>query len=326
MAQSTPLARLLHTEDGQRLGLESAGALLNPASLFSAGPDTICCMRAGLRPRVMHSWPVRLIAKYGTDNAGNYAAGLAFNAFTTMFPLLLGTITVVGLLAGGSGGGHRSDFLESLLGTFPSQARGQLLQALSGARRQAGLLGLASLAGLLWTGSNLFGSLEFALSRVYACDRRGFLRRRLEGLLLVLAVVPLELTAIGVTTGMQFLTPRSVLHDPWSRLVVSFIAGWLTLTVLLALTYWVVPQRSKRGNEVWPGALAGGLMAEAFTFVFPIYAKLVHGFNTYGTEFGLFLLLAFWLYMLAQLVLMGAEINTTPWHASVDHQQAVRLG
>ena len=91
--------------------------------------------------------------------------------------------------------------------------------------------------------------------------------------------------------------------------VAGFVLGALVLTGLLIVIYRFVPNRSFRTAEIWPGALVAGLLIEVLSLVFPIYAKLAHGFNTYGQQFALFFLLATWLYLLSQLLLLGAVFN-----------------
>ena len=62
-----------------------------------------------------------------------------------------------------------------------------------------------------------------------------------------------------------------------------------------------------------PRALAGaalaGLLIELVTLLFPLYAKLAHGFDTYGQSLALFFLLATWLAFLSQFILIGAVWN-----------------
>ena len=60
---------------------------------------------------------------------------------------------------------------------------------------------------------------------------------------------------------------------------------------LLLLIYWVVPNRPQHWRDVWPGALLCGVLIEILTLAWPIYTRLMHGFNTYGQTFGLFFLL-----------------------------------
>jgi uncharacterized BrkB/YihY/UPF0761 family membrane protein len=60
---------------------------------------------------------------------------------------------------------------------------------------------------------------------------------------------------------------------------------------------------------VLPGALLAGVLIEVLSLAFPLYERVAGGFNTYGAQFALFLLLAAWLYLLSNLILLGAVYN-----------------
>jgi hypothetical protein len=81
------------------------------------------------------------------------------------------------------------------------------------------------------------------------------------------------------------------------------------MVVLLVLLYRFVPNRTFSLREVLPGALLAGVLIEALSLVFPLYQRFAGGFNTYGAQFGLFFLLATWLYLLSELLLLGAVYN-----------------
>ncbi|HKC20080.1 MAG TPA: YhjD/YihY/BrkB family envelope integrity protein, partial [Candidatus Dormibacteraeota bacterium] len=55
--------------------------------------------------------------------------------------------------------------------------------------------------------------------------------------------------------------------------------------------------------------LLAGVLIEALSLGFSLYARIAGGFNTYGATFGLFFLLATWFYLLSQLILLGAVYN-----------------
>jgi hypothetical protein len=61
--------------------------------------------------------------------------------------------------------------------------------------------------------------------------------------------------------------------------------------------------------DVLPGAILAGTLIEVLTLAFPFYQRFSHGFNTYGAQFGLFFLIATWLYLLSQVLLLGAVYN-----------------
>lgn len=52
----------------------------------------------GLLDRLKGSLPGRLATAYGQSKAGNHAAGLAFNGFMTMLPLMLGLLAILALI------------------------------------------------------------------------------------------------------------------------------------------------------------------------------------------------------------------------------------
>src|SRR3989442_15148625 len=81
------------------------------------------------------------------------------------------------------------------------------------------------------------------------------------------------------------------------------------MVALLVAVYRFVPNRTFRFGEVLPGALLAGVLIEALSLVFPLYARIAGSFNPSGAQFALFFLLATWFYFLSQLVLLGAVLN-----------------
>ncbi len=249
--------------------------------------------------RARRLFAVRLVMEYGSSQAGNYASVVAFNAFMTMFPLILGVLSVLGLVLRSRG--LETQVERSVVSFFPDANTERTVQsALEGVKQNAGLLGVVSLAGLAWTGTNFFAALEFALDRVYGVKQRAFVRQRLTGLAMLLAFVAAMLLSVGATALVAFLD-----FIPFVGLVV----GAAVMIALLLLIYRVVPNRRQTWRDVWPGALLSGALIEVLTLVWPVYTRLMHGFSTYGQTFGLFFLLATWLYFLSSLILLGAVLN-----------------
>jgi YihY family inner membrane protein len=249
---------------------------------------------SALLKRLQASLPVRLLMAYGNSQAGNYASVVAFNAFMTMFPLILGVLTIVGLVVGGEQGAVR----QALVGTLP--AHDQIDKALNGLHNNAGLFGIISFLGLIWTGTNFFSALEFALDQVYGEPQRNLIRQRLMGVLMLLAFVVAMLVSVGASTLVAFLRFVPFL---------GFVVGAAVMVALLVLIYWVVPNRRQRWRDVWPGAVLCGVLIEVLTLVWPIYTSHIANFNSYGGTFGLFFLLATWLYFMSALMLLGAVFN-----------------
>jgi membrane protein len=253
----------------------------------------------GLIERLKDSLPGRLATAYGQSKSANYAAGLAFNAFLTMFPLILGLLSVIGLLVQNQA--LEGKLQEAIISIFPSDAQSQLTQAFKGIKRNVGLLTIISILGLIWSGTGLFGSMEFALGEVFGTGQRNLLRQRLMGLVMMV----IFMTAILLAAGANGVAGSSLPLAPFS----GFLLGSLIMVALLVMIYRFVPNRSFPFGQVWQGALLAGVLIEVLSLVFPIYGRLTHGFNTYGQQFALFFLLATWLFFLCQLLLLGAVFN-----------------
>lgn len=157
--------------------------------------------------RWKRSLPGRLVAAYGESKAANYAAGLAFNALLTMFPLILGLLTVIGLVVQNSALEGR--LVGVVISIFPPDAHDQLTQAFKGIKHNVGLLGVVSILGLLWSGTGLFTSMEFALSQVLGSGQRNMLRQRLMGLVMMVVFTTAILLAAG---AMESRAPLSRSH------------------------------------------------------------------------------------------------------------------
>jgi len=215
-----------------------------------------------------------------------------------MFPMILGALSIVGLLIRDPATEAR--FLHLIVQMFPNTAQQQLLDALTGVKQSAGWMGIVSLGGLIWSASGIFSTMEFALTQVFGTKQRGMLRQKAMGLVMMLLLV----VAIGATVAANSIV--NLFPMAW---LVSLVVGAMVMVTMLVLLYRFVPNRTFRLKDVLPGAILAGVLIEVLTLAFPFYQRISHGFNTYGAQFGLFFLIATWLYLLSQVLLLGAVYN-----------------
>jgi membrane protein len=253
---------------------------------------------AQARERVRSWLPVRILSAYGASQASNYAAALAFSGLLAMFPMMLGALAIVGLVIRDPA--MEAKFLNLLLQLFPNTAQPQLIDALQSVSQSAGWMGLVSLGGLIWSASGIFSTMEFALTQIFGTKQRDMLRQKAMGLVMMLLLV----VAVSITVAANALT--GLFPMAW---VTSLIVGAAVIVTLLVLLYRFVPNRTFRLSEVLPGAILAGVLIEVLSLGFPVYQRLSHGFNSYGAQFGLFFLLAAWLYLMSQVLLFGAVYN-----------------
>jgi YihY family inner membrane protein len=247
---------------------------------------------------VSHTYPGRLIAAFGSSQAGNYASGLAFNAFLSMFPLILGLLAILGFAT--QSASARESVLMAILGFFPQKAAPELEAAFAGVRHYSGLFGVVGVVGLLWSGSSLFTSMEFSLGKVIGARQRSFLRQRAMALVMTILFVVALVVTVAVNSLIA-LPGLGVLFEP--------LVGLLVWFAFMLSIYRIVPNQTYRVGELWPGVLIAGVAMELLTLLWPFYTHFARGFSTYGSALALFFLLASWLYFLAEFILLGAVAN-----------------
>lgn len=252
--------------------------------------------------RVQKTLLFQVVAAYGESKAGNYAAALAFAAFLAMFPMILGILAIVGLAIRDPS--IEARFQSLVLQLFPGSAQPELQSAIRGVRQSAGWFGLVALGGFVWTATGVFAAMEFALTQIFGTRQRGMLRQKLMGLVMMMLLVVALAITVAANFAAGFLSP----YIPFAW-VPSVVVGAAVMVALLGVLYRFVPNHALSFGQVLPGAVLAGVLIEALSLGFPIYGRFAGSFNTYGAQFGLFFVLATWLYLLSQLLLLGAVYN-----------------
>lgn len=247
---------------------------------------------------VGRTYPGRLIAAVGASQAGNYASAVAFTAFVSMFPLILGLLAIVGYATQSQSATKAA--LTAILGFFPSDAHTELANLFELIQKNRGTLGIISVVGLLWSGSSLFTGMEFALGVVVGVRQRGFLRQRAMALVMTVLFV----VALVVTIGVN-----SLIAVPGVIWGFEPVAGLVVWCALMLAIYRLVPNRTYKVRELWRGVLIAGTAMELLTLLWPAFTRFSKGYSTYGAVFALVFLLASWLYFLAEFILLGAVAN-----------------
>ena len=245
-----------------------------------------------------HWPPARVIAIYRETSAGDYAAGIAFHALLTMFPIFLGLLTLIGLVTRNPDLDLRVE--QTIVSNFPSGLQTEVHSALVSLQRSAGAYGLIALAWLLWSGTGYFAHLEWAVNRIYICQNRSFWHQRLMGVGMICAL----LTSIAAGVAAAWLLKQATFLSP-----LSFVINWAILGVLLWSMYREVPNRYVSLAECWPGALVASFLIQVLNLAFPLYLRLTPNFNAFGRGLLFFLILVTWLYLVSQVLLVGTVVN-----------------
>ena len=258
-----------------------------------------------------------MVVRWASESAGEWAAAIALRTLLSLFPIVLAILFAVSLVLRDPG--TRDSAMTQVGRVLPGGASGsafaELSSTIDAVRRGTGLLGILGLAGLLWSGSALFGTIEAAFAHLFGFKQRSFLRGKLMAFAMILVFAVLVVVGIGASSALALITPiadragaQDVLSGP-SRYLIQVAIGILVGVLLNGLVY-VVVQRPHPPMRRWlPGALVAGVGFEGLSLIWPLYLAIAGSANRYGQTFGLLLVLVTYVYLLAQLLVVGALVN-----------------
>jgi membrane protein len=266
--------------------------------------------------------------KWQRDECPERATSLAYYALFSIFPLLLVALSVVGALLGRNAVAQ-AEVLRLAGQALPPEAFSTVSATLEQFIAQSGNAGLIGFGVLLLSASGFFGALDRTFdviweARTHAPMPSGWLARGLTVLhqravafALVLASVPLVLLSmlgnltVGVAAAVAeeaggaagLVLDRAVLAQTLGAVVTA-----VGLLLLLALIYRLLPSVPVAWGDVWLGAGVGaGALLLLQRLVVGGVINLGASYQSYGVIGGVMLLL-FWIYLTAQVLLLGAEI------------------
>jgi membrane protein len=256
---------------------------------------------------------VRTIQEMGSDDATHMSAGVAYYTLFSLFPLLLGLVTLGGMLVGGETllAGVNS-FAELYL---PASSGDVVVTRLNGV---SGALGIVAILGMLWSGSAIFGAITRAVNRAWDVHRdRPFYIGKLRQLLMALGTGLLFFLSLGTASFVRISDRLQQYDIEWVQAASQF-AGLaaiqatsflLTLCIFLFI-YKFLPNTKTYWKYIWPGALVGALLFETAKNLFIYY---LDGFTNFSSVYGSLapvIVLLLWSYISSMILIFGAELSS----------------
>jgi membrane protein len=264
-------------------------------------------------PRGWKAIAKRTAKEVKQDQVPLLAAGVAFYALLSLFPAIIAGVSIYGLVADPTTVQDQIANLTKLLSPETAKLVGeQLKQVTSGA---GGALGLATVIGILtalWSASSGMKALVTGVNLAYdETEGRKFVKLRGLALLLTLGAMVLVGVALATIVGYPPIADNLPTVLRWLVAIIRFLILGGLLVVGLAVLYRFAPDRDqpKWSWVSWGSGIATLLWVLA-TIGFAIYANAFGNYNkTYGALAGVIILM-FWLFLSAFVVLVGAELNT----------------
>jgi len=253
---------------------------------------------------------VRAIEKSNQDHAKDMAASIAYFSFFSLFPLLVGVVAGASLFLDRVEIQSRLDRM--LSDEFPGSADflRTNIEALIDLR---GAAGVASIVGLFWSASKMFGALSRGINLAFGLPKgQPFYLSKLRYFGMTIAVSLLLFIAVVVSTALDVVTQFDLTQYGLDGTVLESLGGHVASFVFIfatvCLIYKLVPYERRAWRDLLPGALVAALLFELGKVLFVLYLENVHSLEAvYGSLTSVIVLLL-WLYFSARVLLFGAEI------------------
>ena len=257
--------------------------------------------------------------KFFADRGPHLAAMIAYFALLSFVPLTFLALALLGL----TGRADESSFLvREIKKTLPGTPIDQIVNLVHTVQDNAATLGIVGGVALLWTSLSLFSVLESAFNIVYGRPNRSFLHGK--GLAILLMVSSLVTLFVALLTGslgvaaLQEYAPGFV-SNAATAYALSIGVSLVGIFLFLESCYYALTNDDVSLREVIPGAVLATILLEATFQVLPLYqryADLNPGLRAFGAP----AILLVWLYVMANVIVFGAELNW--WLARRTRQRA----
>ena len=263
----------------------------------------------------------RTVKEMSDDDATHMAAGVAYYALFSLFPLLLGLIAVFSYFIDSSPGegndlateGVTRFVSEYLPGseTFVSENL-EILLNLRGAATVVAVL------GMFWSASAVFGALSRAVNRAWDVHQdRPFYLNKTRQLAMALGVACLFLLSFGAATLVRAAGLLGDLDAPQVSFMVNHVGTVVLQTTSFVLVlsaflliYKFTPNTTTYWRYIWPGAIAAALLFEVTKNLFIIYLNSFASFDDIYGPLAPVIVLLLWTYVSSLIIISGAELSS----------------
>jgi len=259
-----------------------------------------------------------LIREVADDDVPGMAAEMAYRFLFAIFPLLLLSAAVLGLVAGPLGQDRLAiDVIDRMTGLLPVGVAPFIERTVRElVANRPGTYAAIGLVATLWGAAGGVGALIKGLNRAYDVERpRATWRRQLIAIGATLAVPALglgllALSVVGHSLAGWLGAMLGIGEDIGAVVAgAQALIGGLVFLAAMSVVYRLLPAVRQSTRDVLPGAIVATAGWTALTQAFGTYVGNVDQYSgTYGA-FAAPVAFLLWLYLVGLVVLVGAEVN-----------------
>ncbi len=236
--------------------------------------------------------------EFSEKNVTFMAAGLAYNAFISLAPLLIVLLLAVSVVGGGL-----EDRILEIANTWMPGPIAEVIEDIFQDDDEASGASIIGMVVLIWGTLKIFRGLDTAFSEIYeTTTENSFLDKFIDGIVVGIAILIAVLATVGVTA--IFARLEGIIPYIGTITPLVLVAG---LLVAFFPMYYRFPDVPVNWRMVLPGAAFAAIGWAAFQSIFQVYLT----FAGDGSEnfFGGVIIVITWLYFSGLVLLTGAIIN-----------------
>ena len=253
---------------------------------------------------------------WSDDNAAQLSAAIAFYTIFSIPPLLFIAMTIAGNIYNTETakihlvsqvanviGIQSGEFVKSILDNPQTQFTGPWAPIMS--------------VGVLIAGASaIFYQIQYALNKIWKVPKKQDLSliktvtNRFLSFLLILAIGLLFMLVITLSVLLSELLGKAdgITQNVFLLDLINFLVLFITVTILIAIIYRVIPDKEISWTDVWLGASVTGLLFMLGKFGIGLYLNFSNTGSAYGAA-GSLIVLLIWVYFSTIIFLLGAEFT-----------------
>lgn len=250
-------------------------------------------------------------------NLGIRAAGVAFNLFVSVFPMIIFFFTMIPYIPIDN---FQSELLKFLNDVLPEDAYNLFSSTIEDTViiQRGRLLSIGFILMLFFSSNGIIALIHAFNATHHDIETRSWLNKRVIAILLVIILSILVTTAISLVTVSNRLAINVLNLDLLKSSTVFFIVGFLKWIIVIALfyfgtsfLYYLGPSRKSHFRFISPGATLATIIQIIATLGFSYYVNNFGQYNKLYGSIGTIIVVMMLLYITSFALILGFELNAS---------------
>jgi len=263
---------------------------------------------------------IRSFKNLGEDKIPKYSASLAYTTVFSLGPLLIVIIFICSIFFGQEATqGKIYSQIQQFVGHDAAQQLQTIIQnaSLSGKGTFAAVIGIII---LLLGATAVFAEIQDSINTIWglkAKPKKGLwkiVRNRFLSFSVIVSLGFLLLVSLAISAVIEGLSDKLKASFPDITVVIFYILdlliSFVVITALFAVIFKVLPDAKTKWKDIFPGAIASGILFMIGKFAISFYIGKSQVGTTYGAA-GSLVILLLWVYYSAIILYLGAEFAKT---------------